>query len=82
MDSLACGVWAVHSEISSFEFEMQDSSIFKIFPDLSPSKNVLEPKDGAVSCHCRDDHTAGSENFEQQPDRGKARHWLLFTCLS
>jgi len=23
MDSLACGVWAVHSEISSFEFEMQ-----------------------------------------------------------
>ena len=30
MDSLACGVWAVHSEISSFEFEMQDSSNFKI----------------------------------------------------
>jgi len=32
MDSLACGVWVVHSEISSFEFEMQDSSNFKISP--------------------------------------------------
>jgi hypothetical protein len=30
MDSLTCGVWAVHSEISSFEFEMQDSSNLKI----------------------------------------------------
>ena len=31
MDSLAVGVWTVHSEISSFEFEMQDSSNFN-FP--------------------------------------------------
>ena len=31
MDSLVCEVWGVHFEISSFEFEVQDSSNFK-FP--------------------------------------------------
>ena len=30
MDSLAFGVWTVHSEISSVEFEMQDLSNLKI----------------------------------------------------
>ena len=38
-DSPPCGVWAVHSEISSFEFEMQDSSNFQNFP-LSPVELV------------------------------------------
>ena len=45
-DSSPCGVWAVHSEISSFEFEMQDSSNFK-FPDAEFGPRILT---SSISC--------------------------------
>jgi len=43
MDSLVCEVWVVHSEISSFEFEMQDLSNFKFSSPALGKPNILLP---------------------------------------
>jgi len=41
MDYLNSAGWQVHSKISSFEFEMQDSSNFKISLSLPGEPNLL-----------------------------------------